>query len=174
MTRVGCICFSFPYLNTISFLFLFSNNWAGLLVIYQNLALNWRPEGKLLSGVQLCDPMDYIVHGILQARILEWVAFPFSRASSQPRDQTQLSYIAGGFFTSWVTARGGIDNCKITIWRVGCLWPRVTWKSSLSLHHSWSLGNERTQLEELKVLLIATAWHRNISRLKMTCNWHLS
>ena len=48
----------------------------------------------------LCDPMDYMVHGILQARILEWVAFPFSRGSSQPRDQTQVSRIAGGFFTS--------------------------------------------------------------------------
>ena len=35
--------------------------------------------------------MDYIVHGILQARILEWVAFPFSRGSSQPRDQAQVS-----------------------------------------------------------------------------------
>jgi len=34
----------------------------------------------------LCDTMDYVIHGILQARILEWVAFPFSRASSQPRD----------------------------------------------------------------------------------------
>ena len=41
-----------------------------------------------------------VVHGILQARILEWVAFPFSRGSSQPRDQTQVSRIAGGFFTS--------------------------------------------------------------------------
>ena len=51
----------------------------------------------------LCDPMDYTVHGILQARILEWVAFPFSRGSSQPRDQTQVSCIAGGFFTSWAT-----------------------------------------------------------------------
>ena len=39
----------------------------------------------------LCDPMDYMVHGILQARILEWVASPFSRGSSQPRDQTQVS-----------------------------------------------------------------------------------
>jgi len=48
----------------------------------------------------LCDPMDYIVYGILQARILEWVAFPFSRGSSQPRDQTQVSRIAGRFFTS--------------------------------------------------------------------------
>ena len=46
----------------------------------------------------LCHPMDCIVHGILQARILEWVAFPFSRGSSQPRDQTQVSHIAGGFF----------------------------------------------------------------------------
>ena len=36
----------------------------------------------------LCDPMD-LVHGNLQVRILEWVAFPFSRGSSQPRDQTQ-------------------------------------------------------------------------------------
>ena len=34
----------------------------------------------------LCDPVDFTVHGILQARILEWVAFPFSRRSSQPRD----------------------------------------------------------------------------------------
>ena len=46
-------------------------------------------------------PMDYTVHGILQARILEWIAFPFSRGSSQPRDQTQVSHIAGWFFTSW-------------------------------------------------------------------------
>ena len=48
----------------------------------------------------LCNPMDYTVHGILQARILEWVAFPFSRGSSQPRDRTQVSCIAGKFFTS--------------------------------------------------------------------------
>ena len=44
-----------------------------------------------------------IVHGILQARILEWVAFLFSRGSSQPRDRTHVSRIAGGFFTSWAT-----------------------------------------------------------------------
>ena len=51
----------------------------------------------------LCYPMDYTVHGILQARILEWVAFPFSRGSSQPRDWTLDSCIAGRFFTSWAT-----------------------------------------------------------------------
>ena len=60
----------------------------------------WKP----LSRFWLCNPSDYTVRGILQARILEWVAFPFSRGSSQPRDQTQVSRIAvGKFFTSWAT-----------------------------------------------------------------------
>ena len=48
----------------------------------------------------LCNPMHYPVHGILQARTLQWVAFPFSRGSSQPRGRTQVSRIAGRFFTS--------------------------------------------------------------------------
>ena len=52
----------------------------------------------------LCNPMDCrppgsSVCGILQTRILEWAAIPFSRGSSQPKDQTQVSCIAGGFFT---------------------------------------------------------------------------
>ena len=46
------------------------------------------------------DSLGSSVHGILQARILEWVAIPFFRVSSQPRDQTQVSHIAGRFFTS--------------------------------------------------------------------------
>ena len=54
----------------------------------------------------LCDPVDYSppgfpVHEIPQARVLEWVAISFSRGSSQPRDRTQVSCIAGGFFTIW-------------------------------------------------------------------------
>ena len=47
--------------------------------------------------------MEYTVHGILQARILEWIALPFSRGSSQPRDRTQVSHIAGRFFTNRAT-----------------------------------------------------------------------
>ena len=58
---------------------------------------------KSLSRARLCDPMDCTVHGILQSRILEWVAILFSRGSSQPRDQTQVSCIASGFFTSCAT-----------------------------------------------------------------------
>ena len=50
----------------------------------------------------LCDPMDYTARGIFQARILEWVVILFSRRSSQPRDRTQVSHIAGGF-THWAT-----------------------------------------------------------------------
>ena len=53
----------------------------------------------------LCDPTDWTVCGILQARILDWVAVSFSRGSSQPRDRTQVSWIAGGFFTSWATRK---------------------------------------------------------------------
>ena len=55
------------------------------------------------SCVTLCDHMDYKVHGILQARILEWVAIPSSTGPSQPKDWTQVSCIAGRFFTSWAT-----------------------------------------------------------------------
>ena len=49
----------------------------------------------------LCDTMVFTVHGILQAGIGEWVAFPFSRGSSQLREQTQVFHIACRFFTNW-------------------------------------------------------------------------
>ena len=60
------------------------------------------------SCLSLCDPMDYSlphssVHGIFQARILEWVAISFCRGSSGPRDRTRLSHIVGRCFTVWVT-----------------------------------------------------------------------
>ena len=67
---------------------------------------NLRSEVKIAqSGPTLCDPMDCIVPVILQARILAWVAFPFSRGSSQPRDWTQVSHIARVFFSSWATKK---------------------------------------------------------------------
>ena len=53
-----------------------------------------------LSCLTVRDPVDYIVHGIFQARILEWVASPFSRGPSQPRDRIQVSCITGRFFSS--------------------------------------------------------------------------
>ena len=64
---------------------------------------------KVKVAPTLCSPMEYAVHGILQARILEWVAFPFSRGSSQPRNWTEVFCIAGGFFTGWVTREAPVD-----------------------------------------------------------------
>ena len=76
----------------------------------------------------MCDslqPHGLYSHGILQARILEWVAFPFSRGSSQLRGWTQVSCIAGGFFTSWATR----EAPRILKWVAypfswGFSWPR--------------------------------------------------
>ena len=61
-------------------------------------------KGKVAqSCLTPCDPMDYTVHGILQARMLERVALPFSRGFPQARDWTQVSHIVGRFFTVWAT-----------------------------------------------------------------------
>ena len=65
--------------------------------------VKWSEVQVAQSCPTLCYPMDDTVHGIFQARILEWGAFSFSRESSQLRDRTQVSRIAGGFFTSWAT-----------------------------------------------------------------------
>ena len=71
------------------------------------------------SCSSLCNPMDYTVHGILQARTLEWVAIPFSRGSSQPSDWIQVSHIADRFFTSWATGKPkniGVGSLSLLQW----------------------------------------------------------
>ena len=70
--------------------------------------------------------MHYTVHGILPATILDWVAFPFSRESSQPWDQTQVSRTAGRFFTSWASS--------ILAWRI----PWTIVHGSQRVGHNWS------------------------------------
>ena len=65
--------------------------------------VKWNEVKVAQSCPTHCDPMDYSVHGILQAKILEWVDFPFSRGSSWPRDWSQVSHTASRFFTSWAT-----------------------------------------------------------------------
>ena len=74
-------------------------------------ATEWMVCALLLRCVWLCHPVDCrppgsSVHGILQATILQYVAMPFSGGSSQARDQTLISCIAGGFFTVWATWTG--------------------------------------------------------------------
>ena len=70
----------------------------------------------------LCDPVDRSppgssVHGILQARILEWIAIPFSRGTSWPRGQTLVSCIAGRFFTIWATGKT-LPTSHTWLWNV--------------------------------------------------------
>ena len=67
------------------------------------------------SCLILYDSMDNTVHGVLLARLLEWVAFFSSRGSTQPRNQTQVSCIAGGFFTSSVTREAHLIQRKSMI-----------------------------------------------------------
>ena len=75
--------------------------------------VEWSEVKDAQSHLTLCDPMDYTVHGTLQARVLEWVTFPFSRGSSWPRNQNGVSCIAGGFFTNWAMREAYMTNTYI-------------------------------------------------------------
>ena len=114
-----------------------------------------------LWSLVLYSPPGSSVPGILQARILEWVAIPSSRASSWPRDRTQVSCIAGWFFTIWAT-RESLRNTMVTIYHQilpntssdssspwGKTYPSVTqplllgpmsWSQEGSWGHSWPQG----------------------------------
>ena len=77
-----------------------------------------REVGLLESCLTLCNPMDCSppgssVHGISQARILEWVTVSFSRRSSQPKELTWVTCIAGGCFTIWATREVGMSHLLI-------------------------------------------------------------
>ena len=96
------------------------------------------PENESHSAVsESADCMDW-VHGTLQARILEWVAVPFSRGSSQPRDRTQVSHIAGGLFTSWATREALCGPCmqKLLVLQL-CDLEQVSLCLSPRPHRSW-------------------------------------
>ena len=76
-----------------------------------NLFDFWKMKVKV---ARLCPTLynsfNCIVHGILQAKLLEWVAFPFSRGSSQLRDQIQVSCTAGRFFTNWAVREAPFEK----------------------------------------------------------------
>ena len=68
-----------------------------------------------------CSTLASSVHGVLKAKILKWVAIPFSRGSSQPRDLTGVSCTAGRFFTIW----GLVANYSITAWEAPPYWAKL-------------------------------------------------
>ena len=77
------------------------------------------------SCLTFCDPMDWGPPGFLQARIPEWIAIPFSRVSSWPRDRTQVSLITGGFFTIWAWESFFPRRLWLDQW--GQIWPHIDW-----------------------------------------------
>ena len=89
--------FSISLSSEYSGLISFRMDWFDLLTVQ---GIYFEVKVKVTQSCPtLCNPTDCTVYGILWARILECVGFPFSRRSSQPRDQTQISCTAGGFFT---------------------------------------------------------------------------
>ena len=98
-----------------NYLGILDGKWNGLYSISNTESIDTVKVKVTQSCLTLCDPMDYTVHGILQARILEWVAFPFSRGSSQPRDWTGVSCIAGRFFTN-CAMREAQSRHKLIFW----------------------------------------------------------
>ena len=83
-----------------------------------------------------CSPPGSSVHGILQARILEWVAIPFSRGPSRPRDWTQVSQTAGRFFTIWATR----ETHKVVQKNRKTFWPtQYMWQAATALAQTWNI-----------------------------------
>ena len=109
------------------------------LILYESVLIS-------LLCPTFCDHMDYSlagfsVHGIFQARILEWVAIPFFRGSSWPRDWTQVSWIAGRFFVC-LYSKGKTDTYDFLslAWRIPWMEEpgRLQSMGSLSVGHDWS------------------------------------
>ena len=111
-------------------------------------------ESRSVVSDALSPLKDYTVRGILQARILEWVAFPFSRESSQPRGRTQVSCMAGGFFyqlsqqgspriLEWVAFPFSRGSSQPRNWTgvscmAGCLFTNWTMREDPGMTYVWS------------------------------------
>ena len=99
------------------------------------------------------NPQASSVHRNLQARILEWVAFPFSRGSSQPRDQTHISHIAGRFFTVWGT-RKAKNYSRRWMYHIHNWTIKNDSKGSLLRNMEVNTNiNRKKKLKELKVII---------------------
>ena len=101
--------------------------WESKIPTQLSLTRKWK--------LRLCNPVDYTDRGILLARILEWIAFPFSRGSSRPRDRTRVSRIAGRFFISWATREAQMELKH----------PKIPWSES----ENFSVVSDSLQLHGL-------------------------
>ena len=144
-----------PHDFLLSFLLKLDLLWEGNMIScpqhssYLSIRWGWRKEGSEVEAAQLCltlwDPMDYAIHGNLQARILEWVAFPFSRGSSQPtqglnpglphcrRILCQLSHKGSPRILGWVAYLFSSESSRPRNWT------RFSWQVQCLLHCRWIL-----------------------------------
>ena len=109
-------------------------SWLGDIIDSEDIERK-RESEVAQSCLTLCNPMDCSlpgssIHGIFQARILEWFDISFSRGSSQPGDRTQVSFIAGRYFTIWATRktmslRTSADMSLSKFWEI--MKDRETW-----------------------------------------------
>ena len=108
------------------------------------------------SCLTLCDPMDCsppgsLSMGILQERILEWIAMPSSRGSSQPRDRTLVSHIAGRFFTVWATT---LNTGVGSLYLLQGIFPTRNWTEALCIaggfFTSWATREAHVELTDPK------------------------
>ena len=113
-----------------------------------------------------CSLPGFSVHGVFQARILEWVAIPFSRGSSWPRDQTQVSCTAGRLFTDWATREA---RSRIYIHKIFSVVPKSIMYIVSSRIIYWvlflGLALSRMRLENFKILLVHNFW------IQVPCSW---
>ena len=141
-----------------------------------------------------CSPPGSSVHGISQARILEWVAMSYSRESSWPRDQTQISCIVGRFFTIWATREAKAERIRLLFTRrnhlrsltllFSHLWKTLLWVcfssssiSSAAISESFLRGNASSFcplgiLSSIKVCAPHCAGIRILKWWEVTCSLH--
>ena len=127
--------------------------------------LTYMHAKSLQSCLTLCDPMDCSLldssaHGILQARLLEWVAMPSSTESSQPRDQTSISsvsWIGRVFFTTEPPEKPGMNLRVYLIWTSSSeTWHYLHFGSDLFCYWEWGWGVYPTHCRFLATFLICT------------------
>ena len=145
------------------------------------------PKVKLLVFswcLTLCNPMDYslpgsFVHGFLQARILEWVAMPFSRGSSPPRNWTWVSCIEGRFFTIWATWEVHITQRIVYFYHPAIFGKPVKSSTSnsscgaQSAYATYKYSHSQHFLCFLLITPLLSSYNPNNKVMENRCKWHL-
>ena len=110
-----------------------------------------------------CSPPGYSVHGSFQARILEWVAIPFLRGSSQLRNLTWVSCIAGRFFNIWATRETQINNCSIRtnkyfVQIIEAILMKIIQSEEQNLSDLWDTIKYCKKSKNYELLIDTTSW----------------